>query len=207
MEEFGKALVKRLKDLETQRDYWNTHYQELADYMLPRKSDIVRKRSRGEKRTENIFDGTALQAVDLLSASLHGMLTSGATPWFHLDMKDEELGRDDDVREWLQSSSTSMMKAFNQSNFETEVHEMYVDLVVFGTGCMFVEMDKGTLRFSTRHISEFYIQENQYGLVDTVFRKYKSPVRQVIQRFGIDNVSDYLRKTFDKKPCCFAKNR
>ena len=27
------------------------------------------------------------------------------------------------------------------SNFETEVHEMYVDLVVFGTGCMFVEMD------------------------------------------------------------------
>ena len=200
MEEFGKALVKRLKDLETQRDYWNTHYQELADYMLPRKSDIVRKRSRGEKRTENIFDGTALQAVDLLSASLHGMLTSGATPWFHLDMKDEELGRDDDVREWLQSSSTSMMKAFNQSNFETEVHEMYVDLVVFGTGCMFVEMDKGTLRFSTRHISEFYIQENQYGLVDTVFRKYKSPVRQVIQRFGIDNVSDYLRKTFDKKP-------
>lgn len=200
MEEFGKALIKRLKDLETQRDYWNTHFQELADYMLPRKADITRKRSRGEKRTENIFDGTALQAVDLLSASLHGMLTSGSTPWFHLDMKDENLGRDDAVREWLQMSSNSMMRAFNQSNFETEIHEMYVDLVVFGTGCMFVEMDKGTLRFSTRHISEFYIQENQYGLVDTVFRKYKSPVRQVVQRFGIDNLSDSLRKKFDKKP-------
>ena len=74
MEDFGKALIKRLKDLEVQRDYWNTHFQELADYMLPRKSDIVKKRSRGEKRMENIFDGTALQAVDLLSASLHGML-------------------------------------------------------------------------------------------------------------------------------------
>ena len=38
---------------------------------------------------------------------------------------------------------------------------MYVDLVVFGTGCMFIEMEDKTLRFSTRHISEFFIQENQ----------------------------------------------
>ena len=109
--------------------------------MLPRKADVVRKRSRGEKRMELIFDGTALQSVDLLSASLHGMLTSGAAPWFHLAMKDPDIGRDDEVQRWLEDSSKRMIRAFNQSNFETEVHELYVDLVVFGTGCMFVEMD------------------------------------------------------------------
>ena len=200
MADFAKELVNRLNYLETYRKYWNTHYQELADYMLPEKSDIVRKRSRGEKRSENIFDSTSQLAVDLLSSALHGMLTSGATPWFHLDMKDENIGRDDEVREWLESSSMSMMRAFNRSNFETEVHGMYVDLVVFGTGCMFIEMEDKTLRFSTRHISEFFIQENQFGLVDTVFRKYKSPVRQVIQRFGLDNVTEYIKKKFEQKP-------
>ena len=200
MADFAKELVNRLNYLETYRKYWNTHYQELADYMLPEKSDIVRKRSRGEKRSENIFDSTSQLAVDLLSSALHGMLTSGATPWFHLDMKDENIGRDDDVREWLESSSMSMMRAFNRSNFETEVHGMYVDLVVFGTGCMFIEMEDKTLRFSTRHISEFFIQENQFGLVDTVFRKYKSPARQVIQRFGLDNVTEYIKKKFEQKP-------
>ena len=164
MQDFIKSLVKRYEYLKGRRDNWDTHYQELADYMLPRKADIVRKRSRGEKRMELIFDGTALQAVDLLAASLHGMLTSGATPWFMLDMKDENIGRDDDVREWLQDTSQRMMRAFGQSNFETEVHEMYVDLVVFGTGCMFAEIDDGNLRFSTRHISEFYVQENQFGI-------------------------------------------
>ena len=87
-----KDIVARFQHVEGQRDNWNNHYQELADYMLPRKADIVKKRSRGEKRMELIFDGTALQSVDLLSSSLHGMLTSGATPWFHLTMKDEELG-------------------------------------------------------------------------------------------------------------------
>jgi hypothetical protein len=200
MSNFTKSLISRFDYIKGRRDNWDTHYQELADYMLPRKADIVRKRSRGEKRMEFIYDGTALQAVDLLSASLHGMLTSGSTPWFHLNMKDADISRDDDVQEWLEDSSNRMIQAFNQSNFETEVHEMYVDLVVFGTGCMFIEMDDGNLRFSTRHISEFYVQENQFGIVDTVFRKYKSPVRQVIQRFGIDNVSDYIRKKFEDKP-------
>lgn len=200
MSDFIKSVVARFEYIKGRRDNWNTHYQELADYMLPRKADIVRKRSRGEKRMEQIYDGTALQSVDLLSASLHGMLTSGATPWFHLDMKDSAVGRDDDVQEWLEDSSQRMIRAFNQSNFETEVHEMYVDLVVFGTGCMFIEMDNGQLRFSTRHISEFYVQENQYGIVDTVFRKYSLPVRQVIQRFGIDNVPNDMKKKFESKP-------
>ena len=147
MNDYVKSLVKRFEYIQMQRDNWDTHYQELSDYMLPRKADIVKKRSRGEKRMEFIYDGTALQAVDLLSASLHGMLTSGASPWFHLDVKDTAINRDDDVREWLQDTSMRMMRAFSQSNFETEVHETYVDLTVFGTACMFTEMDNNNLRF------------------------------------------------------------
>jgi len=195
-----KAIVSRFEYLESQRANWDSHYQELADYMLPRKADIVRKRARGEKRMELIFDGTALQSVDLLASSLHGMLTSGATPWFHLTLKDDELGRDEEVQAWLEDTSSRMMRAITMSNFETEVHEMYVDLVVFGTGCMFVEMDKKSMRFSTRHISEFYVAEDQYGIVDTVFRKYVLPARQAVQRFGIENVSTFIQKRFEKKP-------
>jgi len=195
-----KAIVSRFEYLESQRANWDSHYQELADYMLPRKADIVRKRARGEKRMELIFDGTALQSVDLLASSLHGMLTSGATPWFHLTLKDDELGRDEEVQAWLEDTSSRMMRAITMSNFETEVHEMYVDLVVFGTGCMFVEMDKKSMRFSTRHISEFYVAEDQYGIVDTVFRKYRLPARQAVQRFGIENVGKFIQKTFEKKP-------
>ena len=194
------SIVKRFEYTKSRRDNWDTHYQELADYMLPRKADIVKKRSRGEKRMELIYDGTALQSIDLMAAFLHGMLTSGAAPWFHLDIKDTDINRDDDVREWLQDTSMRMMRAFNQSNFETEVHETYVDLVVFGTSCMFIEMDKGNLRFSTRHISEFYAQEDQFGMVNTVFRMYKMTAEQAVERFGIDNVSDYIKKKIEKNP-------
>lgn len=67
MSELTKSLISRFEHIKGRRDNWDTHFQELADYMLPRKADIVRKRSRGEKRMEMIFDGTALQAVDLFS--------------------------------------------------------------------------------------------------------------------------------------------
>ena len=193
-------LIKRYDYLKGNRDNWDTHYQELADYMLPRKADIVKKRSRGEKRMELIYDGTALQSIDLMAAFLHGMLTSGASPWFHLDIKNEALNRDDDVRAWLQDTSMRMMQAFQRSNFETEIHEAYVDLVVFGTACIFADMNLNNLQFNTRHISEFYVAEDQYGMVNTVFRLYKSSAAQAVERFGFDNVGDFIRRTFETKP-------
>lgn len=196
----ANSIVKRYESAKTRRDNWDTHYQELADYMLPRKADIVKKRSRGEKRMERIYDGTALQSIDLMAAFLHGMLTSGSAPWFHLDIKDTDINRDDDVREWLQDSSKRMMRAFTQSNFETEVHESYVDLVVFGTSCLFTEMDGRDLRFSTRHISEYYAQEDQFGMVNTVFRNYKMTAEQAIERFGEDNVTQFIKKAYEKRP-------
>ena len=66
---------------------WETHWQEVADYMMPRKADVTKLRSRGDKRTELIFDSSPLQAVELLAASLHGMLTNPSTPWFSLRFK------------------------------------------------------------------------------------------------------------------------
>ena len=52
MEQHAKTLVKRFEELKAKRDNWNTHYQELADYMLPRKADIVKKRSRETHGTD-----------------------------------------------------------------------------------------------------------------------------------------------------------
>ena len=196
--ELGQQLSKRFDFVKSRRDNWDTHYQELADYMLPRKADIVKKRSRGEKRMELIYDGTALQSIDLMAAFLHGMLTSGASPWFHLDIKDNEMNRDDEVREWLQDTSMRMMRALNQSNFETEIHEAYVDLTVFGTSCVFIEMSNGGLRFSTRHISEYYVQEDQFGMVNTVYRLYKMTAQQAVDRFGEENVGEFIKKLYEK---------
>ena len=198
--ELTKALLKRFDKLKAQRQNWESHWQEVADYMIPRKADVVKSRSRGDKRTELIFDSSPLQSVELLAASLHGMLTNPSTPWFSLRFKEENMEFEDEAKEWLESATDVMYTAFNRSNFQQEIFELYHDLITFGTAAMFIEEDdEDILKFSTRHINEIYISENDKGRIDTVFRKFKMSARAAVQKFG-ENVSTEIATKNRKDP-------
>ena len=100
-----KGLLSRFDRLQGQRENWETHWQEVADYMQPRKADVTKSRARGDKRNELIFDSSPIQAVELLAASLHGMLTNPSTPWFSLRFKDSSLEMEDEAKLWLENAT------------------------------------------------------------------------------------------------------
>ena len=195
-----KTIMARFDRLKTGRQNWETHWQEVADYMQPRKADVTKTRSRGDKRTELIFDSSPIQAVELLAASLHGMLTNPSTPWFSLRYKDEGLDADDEAKLWLEGVTETMYTAFNRSNFQQEIFELYHDLITFGTAAMFIEEDQSDLlKFSTRHINEIYVTENDKGRIDTVYRKFKITLRAAAQQFG-GGLSEEAKRRVDKDP-------
>ena len=196
----ANEVAEQFNKLKSKRANWESHWQEIADYVLPRRADVTKSRSSGDKRTTLIFDGTALHACELLSSSLHGMLTNAATPWFSMRFKNEMLAADEESREWLEACTQSMYIALDRSNFQQEIHELYTDLVTFGTSCMMIEEDnQKLLRFSTRHIKEIYISENDKGVVDTVHREFKMTARAAYQRFG-ENLSRRLKKIAETNP-------
>ena len=189
------GLLKRYRTLQTNRSHWESHWQELGDYICPRKADITKKRSGGDKRTELLFDGTAVHAAELMSASLHGMLTNAATPWFGLRYENNELNADDEAKEWLEGATDVMYQHLARSNFQEQIHELYSDLVTFGTAVIFIENDDDDgFRFSTRHIAEVYVSEDEQGRVDTVFRKYKTTARAAVRQFGEQQVTQRIAK-------------
>ena len=198
-------IRKRLDKLEADRGTWESHWQEILDYVMPRKAEITFLRSRGEKRTEVLFDSTAITANNLLAASLQGTLTSPSLPWFSLKLRDDDANKIRDVQIWLEDTARRMYAVFNESNFNTEVHEMYLDLCSVGTSAIFVEEAnegflQGGLHFNTLHIAEYFIQENSTGRVDTLYRKYKMTARQAIQEFGEDNVGTKIKEAVKAKP-------
>ncbi len=198
-------IKKRCANLESVRQTWEDHWQEILDYVMPRKADVTFVRSRGEKRTEVLYDSTAITANNLLAASLQGTLTSASLPWFHLKLRDTETNQNRDVQLWLEDSAKRMYEIFNESNFNTEVHELYLDLVSIGTGAIFVEegskgFDKEGIHFNCLHIAEYFIQENINGKVDTLYRKYKLTARQAIQEFGEENVGEKILESVKEKP-------
>ena len=98
-------IKKRCANLESVRQTWEDHWQEILDYVMPRKADVTFVRSRGEKRTEVLYDSTAITANNLLAASLQGTLTSASLPWFHLKLRDTETNQNRDIQLWLAESS------------------------------------------------------------------------------------------------------
>ena len=195
-----KSLLARFDRLKGQRQNWETHWQEVADYMQPRKADVTKTRSRGDKRTELIFDSSPIQAVELLAASLHGMMTNPSTPWFSLRFKNSDLEMEDEAKLWLEDATEVMYSAFNRSNFQQEIFELYHDLITFGTAAMHIQEDnEDVLKFSTRHINEIFIAENDKGRIDTVYRKFKLSVRAAIQQFG-NSISTDIKAQEKKDP-------
>ena len=197
----ARELKSNLSRLMEQRSTWESHWQECADFMQPRKAEITNERARGDKRNIQIFDATAIHALELLASSLQGMLTSSANRWFSLRYKEDQLNDIDEAKEWLEDVTDKMYTAFARSNFQQEIFEAYHDLITFGTACMMIEGDEDQiLRFSTRHIKELYIQENDKGFIDTVYRRFKIPVHAAVEKFGLENLSLETGKLFKKEP-------
>jgi hypothetical protein len=52
----ARELKSNLSRLMEQRSTWESHWQECADFMQPRKAEITNERARGDKRNIQIFD-------------------------------------------------------------------------------------------------------------------------------------------------------
>ena len=194
-------LKNDLARLVEKRSNWEIHWQEVADYMLPRKADITLERPKGDKRHTVIYDGTAIHSLELLASSLHGMLTSSVNRWFALRFKETAINEDDEAREWLDDVTDKMYIAISRSNFQQEVFETYFDLIAFGTSCLQIEEDKDDIiRFSSRHIKEIYISEDAKGMVNCIYRRFKMSAKATVEKFGRDNVSLKTLNTLKKAP-------
>lgn len=179
-------LISRHDSLKADRANHEAVIQEVLEYVLPRKAEVTVKRSKGTLDMTKVYDSTPIQANEILAAHLGGLLTNVNTEWFDLKMKDEALREDHEVKLWLETTKQIMRRYIWDSNFDTQAHELFLDLGSAGTTAMYIEAGPGGrgLRFHTRHISEVVVAENETGLVDTVFRKFSLSARQAKRLFG-----------------------
>jgi hypothetical protein len=195
----AEALCRKQDVLEAERKVTENTWQECLQYIIPRKGDVISTRPAGDKRGNELFDSTAIHSNELLAAALHGMLTNPAQKFLELFMGDPDLDGDEDIRKWCQLTSDKMFNILNNSNFQTEIHEIYLDLGAIGTSALFVgSHDKNVVHFSARAMKEMYIDEDNLGRIDTAHRKFQWKLRQIVQEFGEKSLtSELLRKYKD----------
>jgi len=199
MENTADGILKRFETLKNERSTYESFWQDLAKYVLPRKAYVTSPRTPGEKYAYDVYDATAIQANLVLAAGLHSYLTNPASKWFALSTEDSRTMKNSDVKEWLSDTETLIYDTLNGSNFSQQIHELYLDLGTFGTGCLYEEEDpQDIVRFYSRPISEIYIAEDDRERVDTVYRKFKLTARQAFEKWG-DAAGEEVKKAIEAK--------
>lgn len=195
-----QRIFTRWGQLKAERASWFAHWQEITLYLLPRQGRyFVQDRNKGWKRNNAIYDNTGTRALYTLAAGLMGGLTSPARPWFRLGVRDDQLMQSAAVKQWLAQVTKLMLDVFQRSNVYRVLSSMYLELGAFGTSAAIVVEDYDTvIHLFPLTAGEYCIATNWKGQVDTLYREFQKTVAEVVDEFGIDNVSPMVRSMFER---------
>ena len=190
---------KRWAALKTERSTFFGHWQELSEYILPRRGRfLATKVNDGSKKNGKIIDSTGTLAVRTLSAGMMSGITSPARPWFRLGTHDPEVMESGAVKEWVHIVEKRMQDVFARSNLYNSLQTVYEEMGVFGTGALLIEEDPETvIRAYPFTVGEYALALSDRLLANTFYREFQLTVAQVVEWFGIDACSDAVKTQFN----------
>lgn len=200
MSDLGAALLQEAEKAKTDRGTFDTHYQEIADRILPRYGDFTRTITKGEKLNEQVIDAMPAQALDRFAAAMESMLVPQGSTWHQLRASDRELMKIHSVKVYFDELNMVLARTRQGSRFQSQAHEHFLQIGAFGTSGMLV-MPRGPrgIYYKAMPLSRFWIKENEFGEVDCVYRKWEWTAMQAAARWGYDNLPDSLKSDVDAK--------
>ncbi len=202
MDDLAKDVRSDWERGDGERGTFKTSWQQIADYMHTERNDYIVERTPGQKRMQRVFDALPVWALQQFAAGLHSYLTSPYLPWFMLRADDDRLNRIQRVRAWLEAASAAMYTIFNgpHHNFASQSQEVYLDAGSIGTAVMAVlESPRSGILFSTRHLKECVIAENEEDRIDRVVRRFPFTAKQAVERWD-DKAGAKVLKAFVDNP-------
>ena len=171
------------------RSQWEPLWRECYRYAQPsRGSGLGEGGGAGRGQLEDLFDGTAIDAVEQLAASLLSELTPPWTQWFDL-VPGVDVAEDDrsELSTLLDSVTRRVHGHLERSNFAVEMHQCFLDLATIGTATLlFEETPPGELSafgFCAVPAAEMFIDGDATGRVKRHYRRSMCSLSTLRSRF------------------------
>jgi len=191
-------LEKQLSQLVTARLSYDSHWKELSDFILPNCGRFLTTDAGRNKRNTKVVDPTGGLASRTLESGMLSGITSPTRPWFSLNTPNKQLMDSWPVKMWLSQVVELMNDVMNKSNWYQSLTVLYRYLGTFATGAISIlEDDEDVIRTHVLPIGSYYISNSDRLQVDTVFRKFSMTCRQLVAKFGLENVSDSVKSAWD----------
>jgi hypothetical protein len=168
--------LSRFAELKTARSYVEDGWREAEEFTGPYLQGRLRKDNYA-LRQRDLVDGHGRAAKARLTAQLHNHMVNPGSPWaVPLPVK-KDMGADG--KQWLASVGQEMHSYFlsSYSQFTTALAEYTEELVEKGTSVIWLGMKPGIGPFfQAISLWECYIDENDEGRIDTLYREFEMSV-------------------------------
>lgn len=195
-----ELLNNRHDAWQVKRNLFNAEFEDVRRFVRPNIPHFHSNRvTEGQKKTGNIFDSTATWASIQLAGGLQGNMFPADERWFEfalIDRPAQELSLESQavLEQWGDEIYFELYKPI--TNFVGATHEVFLDLVSFGTGVVFMgfSAQNQSLLFKAIPLSQCIIMENNEGMIDALDRDWWWNARQIIKEFGEENVPERILK-------------
>ena len=197
-----QTLLATYSTLKSDRSSWDSWWEKLRHYVLPRRvassgHSFVRPQETPSQPLEQLYDTTAIDACQKLASGHISYITPGHEVWFRWAAP-VEWSENDAVESWFARASEIAFRELSQSNFYTEIHEVFLDRSALGTGSLFCGLNQeGGLYFSHIPCGSFACAENEEGRVDTYYREFIFTPYQAERQFGREKLGERARAILD----------
>lgn len=202
----GKRLVQRHSALKAKRAPWLSMWRKWADYIAPNRASFLTgapaadQVGNGPTRSGLAHESTAALANVTLARGQLAYATPLDQTWFNFRAPRSQGVDDDRLNEWYSKCAEAVAEALAESNFYTEIQEVFLDRGGFGTGALYCDFtDDSGLYFQAIPIGTYCIEENKLGLVDTIFVERVMTLRQIDQAFGRESLPKEWAEALEKQ--------
>lgn len=181
-------VIEMQSKLETRRFRKEQVWRDIGRNIAPVRADIRQEQEPGERRYEEIYDGTAQEALRIHVNGIFGNFVSPAFNWFRLQVRDQILNDLREIKIYLQQVEEQMYGALNASNYYDEKFLQIQDGATLGTAPLFISEDFDNDSFIAQaiHPAEAYISHNNKNIIDLMHRKIMWSLKAILSEFGED---------------------
>lgn len=194
--ELTDELLSRLEELKSERAKYEGAWSDAQDFCAPyaynwHDLDAVPEHPKR-------FTSEPCAYLDTLVSGLIGYSVSPSIKWFALTLEDERLADLYGVKDWLEKSEQALVAAFSRSDLYSSAKPFVQDACVIGNGVIFIgeNLAENKLSFAHQNPNELYLDVGEEDKIDTVLREFRMTIRQMVRKFGIDNVSRNVREAY-----------
>ncbi len=187
---------RRLSALKAARQPYEAEWAEIAKYAQPSRSRFLASENNRNFRRGNsaVYNAHPILSFRTLTGGMTSGLSSPSRPWFRLTPFDAELAGDGEVKTWLSEVEQRMYAFLASTNFYGAVKAGYAEMGLFGTdACVMVEHDREGAVCHALTAGEYWTALSDAMVPDTLYRRCSMSVHQVVQSFGLEHASDFVR--------------